>query len=306
LTINHHPSLHHQNNLIIMFVSYYSILTFTIGLLLLLHVSQSYRFADHVNVNDNDNDNDEEAVQAQGEQTTSRADVPPPSCSTWPSTDDILNRYWSANDGFRKEDGHHLTYGEVTTLGVRQLAQEMGISTRQHNNQSQSESESQSESVIFYDLGSGVGRLVAQMYLDHPTIIVKAVGVELSQERHEIAVEALSRISTSIFENDDVKNHSIEFANADALDYDIADATHIFISSLCFPRSVLDAFQVVFRSSSLSTMQMQMMMPDLQVVAALNRLDQLEQDANWQSSVAHVQMSWGAGLARIYKRSKLQ
>jgi hypothetical protein len=209
--------------------------------------------------------------------------------------------------------------------------------------------------VVFYDLGSGVGRLVTQIYLDQPWRIQKSVGIELALDRHELAVQALAGIrdyfdetemigggrgaagheddndnngdddgsdisgtidssssSTKVGDGDDddsMKNTDnnnnnninsqlwIEFHHGDALVVDWSDATHVYLSSLCFPKSVLEALQRIILQER----------PHLKVVAALNRLDVLLQESNdaWQERQVDIQMSWGpAGTAKIYTRVK--
>jgi len=220
---------------------------------------QPYRFADHV----------------RDERKTSIADIPPPcqsQCFNWALTNEILATYWSPGDGFDENNGREYTYGEVTSLGVRQLAHAMNLSS--------------SSDVVLYDLGSGVGRLVMQMALDFGPSLKTAIGVELSMERHEIASSILSEIA---WIKPSLKD-SVIFLNSDVLELDLSDATHVYISSLCFPRSVLHQLQ-----DYLVTIE------GIRVVVALNRLDRFE-TGEFEVSDAHVQMSWGPGLAKVYSR----
>ena len=176
------------------------------------------------------------------------------------------------------------TYGEVTGVGARQLAEEMGISS--------AKARGGEGRIIFYDLGSGVARLVVQMVLDNPVAIHKCVGVELSKERHDVASSALSRIRSSEYKSDLLSK--VELSNADALEYDFSDATHIYISSLCFPRQVLEELQDIILT-----------LDDVRVVAALNRLDKLESSSDWvvRDTPVAVQMTWGSGSAKIYRKT---
>jgi Histone methylation protein DOT1 len=260
--------------------------------------------------------------------------------------DAIMQTYWRPNDGFfgsssssNKEydddddDDNHaaLTYGEVTSLGCRQLAYAMNIH--------QSSSSSSNNDVVFVDLGSGVGRLVTQMYLDHYPFhrIQKAVGVELSQERHDIGIRALQSIieqelvgmrrtnhhieimSTTTTDANPtelpqssssytVSNMAIELIRGDAVEYLQSTTrsdgiTHVYMSSLCFPDHVLEKLQRLLlqqqQSSSSSSSS------SLQVVAALNRLDLFHQDsATWQETEVPIQMSWGPGVVKVYHRRR--
>ena len=231
--------------------------------------AQPYRFADHVQSSE-----------------TSLADAPPPiaegcTADQQRDTDSIIAQVWNSNDGFDGNEGKEFTYGEVTNLGVRQLAYAMGVTT-----------ETEAQSIVFYDLGSGVGRLVFQMKMDNQASIQRAVGVELSKERHDIAVSAHSRIKRT-FPSMDISG--IDYINEDALSQDISDASHIFISSLCFPRLVLEMLEEIILAAD-----------RLEVVAALNRLDKLEALAGeqWEVSNVLIQMTWGAGKAKVYRRKR--
>ena len=294
-------------------------------------LSVCYRFADHISSGNDD--------EGQGG-TTHMADIPPPrplkSCAAdksrvfnhdfdddWSFVDSILQRYWAEGDGFvrsdrddNNEDQRQFTYGEVTSLGGRQLAYAMGISTTAtsetqecgiEDDDSLNEDKSDIDQVVFFDLGSGVGRLVVQMYLEHPHRMKKSVGIELSEDRHRTAIEALARITQfeRVFETASTSKGTafpIEFVHGDALQstHMLQDATHIFMSSLCFPSSILDALQ-----------RQLIQLPNIQVIAALNRLDivlqQNDGDNNsssswWEEREVPIQMNWGPGLAKVYYR----
>lgn len=276
----------------------------------------------------------------QGKKTTYLADLPPGTarCNNnielWNRNDSVLGRFWSPEDGIGRSavDGgtdsgnhlgsqaHYLTYGEVTPLGVRQLAYEMGIAkcddqdyqTRRvgddHNND---ESE-----IVFYDLGSGVGRLVTQMYIDQPDRVAKAVGIELAEDRHSIGAIALEGIIAeeqyeaeiffnTAYENDKnminagsmiaTKPFPIQLIHGDALEVEFDPATtHVFISSLCFPRNVL-----------LELQKKLLRLSNIRVVAALNRLDLIHQlgGEQWEEQNMPIQMSWGDSMAKIYRKA---
>ena len=217
---------------------------------------------------------------------TSLADIPPHAGpdvqDAWRQTDALIATYWSSGDGFDGNEKKEYTYGEVTGVGARQLAEEMGISS--------AKARGGEGRIIFYDLGSGVARLVVQMVLDNPIAINKSVGVELSKERHDVASSVLSRLRSSEYKSDLLSK--VELSNADALEYDFSDATHIYISSLCFPRQVLEELQNIILT-----------LDNVRVVAALNRLDKLESSSDWVVRTVHVQMTWGSGSAKIYRKT---
>lgn len=249
----------------------------------------------------------------------------------WNRNDSILSRYWSPEDGIATkifEDGsdssshldsqsHQLTYGEVTPLGVRQLAYEMGIVDCDDQDDGtthiQNDKKDQSE-IVFYDLGSGVGRLVTQMYIDQPDRIAKAIGIELAEDRHTIGAFALERIiaeeqyraeqiRSPYDEGNDVGDRStlvstnpcpIQLIHGDALELDFDEKTsHVFMSSLCFPEDVLLALQKKL-----------LRLPNISVIAALNRLDLIYHldGEQWEERSVMIQMSWGDCMAKIYHK----
>mmetsp|Transcript_10996 Transcript_10996/g.12997 ORF Transcript_10996/g.12997 Transcript_10996/m.12997 type:complete len:288 (+) Transcript_10996:12-875(+) len=260
-------------------------------------VSSVFRFADNLK---------------EGDQTL-LSDIAPsnPSDSSatdiWSRSDFLLTTFWKHSDGFASsprdnnavevgDDGERaiFTYGEVTTMGVRQLADALFFDA---TTTPFSETKG-AATAVFYDLGSGVGRLVSQMYLDR--VVQRAIGVELSEERHRIAVDDWGRLTASSLvdggdDEFDIDRRAVQFIQGDAAAVDLSDATHIYISSLCFPDSVLGIIQdTVLTIASSCTSR-------ISVVAAMSELGELER-AGWAKTVRHIQMTWGGGLVRIYTR----
>jgi len=216
-----------------------------------------------------------------------------------------------------------------------------------------------------------VGRLVAQMYLDQPWRVKQSVGIELSLERHEWALHALAGLeqhqqeqqqqqrwldsmddSSSSFSsssssvsscdgtvdlgrttNNNNDDQSIKFHHGNVLEVNEwrKEATHMFISSLCFPEPVLEALQQIILGGDPVEEDMDPP-PDnpdtrdgeedrgrrrrrrqrggvphktLQVVASLNRLGRLYESEEWDERTTYIQMSWGPGTVKIYRRKKL-
>mmetsp|Transcript_1633 Transcript_1633/g.3552 ORF Transcript_1633/g.3552 Transcript_1633/m.3552 type:complete len:279 (+) Transcript_1633:996-1832(+) len=160
--------------------------------------------------------------------------------------------------------------------------------------------------IVFCDLGSGVGRLVTQIYLDQPERVKQAIGIELAEGRHKIAADALNGIlqesDPCVAEesdgkcNDDIStaNLPIQLIQGDATEVDLDSAiTHVFISSLCFPEDVL-----------LTIQEKLLQLPNVRVVAALNRLDTLHQlgGEEWRERTVPIQMTWGASSAKLYQK----
>ena len=175
----------------------------------------------------------------QHQDITHLVDIPPANikCNSekWNRNDWILSRYWSPDDGVGGPGdltSHQLTYGEVTPLGVRQLAYGMEISVANCNddvdddddddeNENENENDSSlirslgknknaddDDEIIFYDLGSGVARLVTQIYIDQPNRVTKAIGIELAKDRHDIGIKALDGIIQEqlLYSNNNIKD----------------------------------------------------------------------------------------------------
>ncbi|MGK3757723.1 MAG: hypothetical protein ACI8RD_010037, partial [Bacillariaceae sp.] len=293
----------------------------------------------------------------QHQDITHLVDIPPANikCNSekWNRNDWILSRYWSPEDGVDSSSSssslysHQLTYGEVTPLGVRQLAYGMDISVANCNdyddyenkNQNQNQNENDSslirslgknknadddDEIIFYDLGSGVARLVTQIYIDQPDRVTKAIGIELAKDRHDIGIQALDGIIQEQLLSNNINNNNnnnkdgtllahtdhdnnnkddtesivttqfpVQLIHGDVVEKDLLDSTtHVYISSLCFPENVLLAVQ-----------EKLIRLPNIRVIAALNRLDLIyQQKEEWEERDVFVQMSWGASTVKIYHK----
>lgn len=139
------------------------------------------------------------------------------------------------------------TYGEITCTGVRQVGRALGIDSHS----------SAAEPVVFMDLGSGVGKLVAQAFLEWPAV-VRAVGVELSATRASRAQAAwgaavdsgeaarLRSAALALAGRADEGGSSyaanvqgLELLQGDLFAADVSQATHIYVASLCFSGDML-------------------------------------------------------------------
>lgn len=133
----------------------------------------------------------------------------------------ILNRIYKDICGFeisktdearvKKSSGSPL-YGEINHGSIKSLLEYLDLSKRD----------------VFYDLGSGIGKVVIAVAL--LSSVKKAVGIELSKTRHKDALEALENASIwapSI-------NNRCLFLNADLMTADLSSATVIYTCSTAF------------------------------------------------------------------------
>jgi len=227
--------------------------------------------------------------------------------------DELLGEHWTGRKAWLRSDGEEgdkkFTYGEVTPMGARQLIEIMELETLDEENEDQEFSVSAAEDpVVFYDLGSGAGKLVVQMFLEN--VVTSSVGIELSTNRHSLAEEAWGNLQKSsaisrkyaTYKVQQQGEHCAEvprvrFINEDFLDADFTDATHLFVSSLCFPENLTTKIteRIVKNHQELGR---------LKFVAALSDLTLLENDENkeyWKKSYELVHMTWGLSNTRVYK-----
>jgi len=126
---------------------------------------------------------------------------------TVPRTDDLK---------VRKASGSSL-YGEITYRSVEKLLHYLKLGPKD----------------IFFDLGSGVGKVIMQVGMT--TKLTKAVGVELSETRFKSAKKALKTAANSGW----IDPGKVEFRNEDILKTDLSKATVIYTCSTAFPMTLM-------------------------------------------------------------------
>lgn len=183
------------------------------------------------------------------------------------------------------------TYGEVTPNGVRQLAEFMGLTV------------ASPDAVSFLDLGSGVGKMVLQMYLEVPRV-TRSLGVELHPTRAQRGQEALAMLN-QLGDVRDLRrqmlqgavlarrpqapfaakllrsNHLgfIDLLEADMFDLDLSQFTHIYLASLTWGTAMINRLAVKLVTEA----------SQLRVVAALSRFEGLQ---GFEEEEQHFQTSW--------------
>ena len=144
-------------------------------------------------------------------------------------TKELLDTVYKDVNGYTiKEDernqivrkGGEPTYGEITYESAQKLLHDLKLT---YND-------------VFYDLGSGVGKMVVQTYLTTP--VKKATGVELATTRAQQALkakDALSKIGKLH------KNRDLEFYIKSIIEVPLDDATVIYMCSTCFSPELMKA-----------------------------------------------------------------
>lgn len=109
-----------------------------------------------------------------------------------------------------------LVYGELTWPGVERLAKALELG----------------ENDVFYDLGSGVGKVVIQVAMTVP--VKKSIGIELTKTRYQGSVDALAQIKKQ-----GLLITKCQFRNESLMDSSLGDATAIYVASTCFTDSFM-------------------------------------------------------------------
>ena len=107
---------------------------------------------------------------------------------------------------FEKEIGSNV-YGEITQKGVKAILTRF----KDHFN----------ENTVFYDLGSGLGKMVIHVGLKGG--VKKSIGIEYSEKRHEGALELRKKYAPN--------NSNIFFLRKNMFDFNLDDATVIYIDN---------------------------------------------------------------------------
>lgn len=172
--------------------------------------------------------------------------------------DKVIRTYWQGKDGFTEcdEDDEALTYGEMTTDGGRAIFHELFSSHKD---------------AYFADLGSGVGKLAAQARLEYG---LRALGVEISPERHRNAVEAWGMVVAG----EEIEDPLLELRCDNCLETNLDGVTHAYCGNLCFPEQA-DSLLVDHLQSFSS----------IRKVAVLRQLPHLS-----LSKVVRARMTWNA------------
>jgi SAM-dependent methyltransferase len=134
------------------------------------------------------------------------------------TADSLLNgNLEEYKNNLKNYDGSEkLAYGEITKTGTENIYKWIKSNV------------DFPEDVVFYDIGSGHGKMV--MHLSLISNFKKIVGIELSELRYKYCLGILNQIG-------DLEN--VEFINDDVLNCDISDATVVFMNDALLPQDLI-------------------------------------------------------------------
>ncbi|MGY8749450.1 MAG: hypothetical protein ACKVHR_15500 [Pirellulales bacterium] len=132
----------------------------------------------------------------------------------------VVNRLFRDVDGYNiaeTDDGRVASqraavYGELTPRGVQRLLSYLQLT----------------EDDVFYDLGSGVGKVVLQVGMAVP--VRKCVGIEMVQSRCRAAQRVLRAAQSEGL----IQSNRTLFRKGSFLDSNLSDATVIYLCSTCY------------------------------------------------------------------------
>ena len=105
-------------------------------------------------------------------------------------------------------------YGEVTKNGTNSIVKKF----KEYFN----------EDTVFYDLGSGLSKMVIHIGLEYN--VKKSVGIEFSKERHSGALQLKNKYAKD--------NDNIEIICGNVLNANLSEATVIYMDNTVFPNDV--------------------------------------------------------------------
>ena len=170
----------------------------------------------------------------------------------------------------KSRDTIFTTYGEILQPSVSSLINEIDI-TRDD---------------VIYDLGSGIGKVCAQLFLQ--TNAKKIVGIEIVETRHNVANRTKNKLSSKFPSK--FRNQRLEFLNMDINDTDMSEATLIYMCSTCYSEALLNG--IVDKIDKL---------PNVRAIISLKQLPRAPTKLPIISEVK-IPCSWSPGTtAQIYK-----
>lgn len=185
---------------------------------------------------------------------------------------EYIERIYSNTSGFQMTSNDKLlntnsininsTYGEILPSSVAQMISSLDLS----NND------------VFYDLGSGTGKVVTHFFLGSP--VKKSVGVELGSHRYNVSQQIKSKLNQHF----NSKYKQINFLNEDMTRVDLSDGTIFYMCSTCFSPQLMNTMYNKIRQ-----------VPNLKYIITLKPLENQE-----HSFVKDLPMTWNQSGSKVY------
>lgn len=178
----------------------------------------------------------------------------------------IMNRIYKDISGFEipKNDEKHVknsagspVYGEITIASIDKLIDHLKLSSKD----------------VFFDLGSGVGKVVIQVAANSK--VKKAVGIELSKTRHKDACIAFKKAVEYLPQI----QKRCEFICDDLLEADLKAATVIYTCSTAFSQKFM--VQVAKMLLKYKHPFLLVSLQDLPIIKGFKQLDTLKLNMSW-------------------------
>jgi precorrin-6B methylase 2 len=186
------------------------------------------------------------------------------------ATDDSRDVYRVDKNNLEK--GVYATYGEIKFDSIEDLIKEANIT----------------KDDIFYDLGSGSGKVVMQVYTN--TSLNKAVGIEYFKKRHMMSEHALKKLY-NFYPNNLENNKILTYYQGNILNFDITDATVIFMCSTCFNTDLMDGIFEKIKQC-----------PNIRMVISLKEYDNYKEILPNKKEIK-IKCSWAQSVScRIYSK----
>ena len=161
------------------------------------------------------------------------------------------------------------TYGEILYPSVIRLLSELNLT----------------EQDVFYDLGSGLGKVVAQVFL--LSLVKEAHGIEILTSLHEQAVQTAARIQCDLpeFFSGDRK---LQFTLGSFLQVPLTTATVVLLASPCFSPVILHPLEKIIADA-----------PNIDTVLSLQPIHRLHR-LKLEKTIL-LECSWDSALCYIYR-----
>lgn len=194
--------------------------------------------------------------------------------------------YYPGQKENAEQDKVFLTYGEILYPSMKKIIDYMDIN----------------ENDVFYDFGSGVGKVALQVFLTTP--VKKAVGIEANNKRNDIAVKVYDQVKKEFKEL--FLQRQLECFQDNFLNLDVTDATIIYTCSTLFGTNLLADIGVII--DKCPKIKYLISIPSVQYnyahIPCKNLLvkDILDIECTWDKTVCYIYTRDGTGSLLPYKK----